>query len=170
MTAPAASLQFLCPRCEETFLFPASEMPQTAALLSCSYCRLEFGGGGMAPRPQSPVERCWVCGSTDFYVQKDFNRELGLMIVIASAMVIFLVMLLISPGLGIACLLLIAALDFIVYRALSTCTVCYLCHSIYRGFPPNPAHQAFYLGSEEKYKRLRQEWIRKTLGPAGPAA
>jgi hypothetical protein len=166
MTPQQPSLQFLCPRCEEMFLYHASDMSEDATALSCPYCELEFRGGGEAPRPLLPVERCWVCGGEDFYVQKDFNRELGLMIVVGSAMVVFLIMLVISPFLGMACLLAIALLDFTVYRAISTCTVCYLCQSIYRGFPPNPKHQSFYLGSEEKFKPRRQDWIKRTLSAA----
>ena len=151
------------------FLYQANDMPSEPGALSCPYCELGFHGGGEMPRPRLPIGRCWVCGNDEFYVQKDFNREFGLVIVIASAMVTFLVMLLISPTLGILCLLAIALLDFIVYRALSNCTVCYLCHSIYRGFPTNPGHQGFYLGSEEKYKPRRQEWARRILDAPGPS-
>jgi hypothetical protein len=172
MTTQQPSLQFVCPRCEEMFLYAANEMPDEVTALACPHCELVFRQGGTPPRPRQPVETCWVCGGQEFYVQKDFNRELGLVIVIASAMVIFLMMLLIDPFLGILCLLVIAVLDLIVYSALSTCTVCYLCHSIYRGFPPNRKHQGFYLGSEERFKSHRHEWLKKTLGtpdPSGPA-
>src|SRR5688572_2786812 len=143
------------------FLYHVVDMPEKAAPLVCSYCKLEFGEGTDVPRAGSSIRKCWVCGNEEFYVQKDFNRELGLVIVLASAMVVFLIMLLIDSMLGILCLLAMAILDLVVYRAIANCTVCYLCQSIYRGFPINPEHGGFYLGSEERYKKLRQAWLKK---------
>ena len=115
------------------------------------------------PHVGSPIRSCWVCGNEEFYVQKDFNRELGLLIVLASAMIVFLIMLLIGHLLGILCLLAIALLDWAIYRWISQCTVCYLCQSIYRGFPPHADYRGFYLGFEEKYKKGRQKWLEEVL-------
>ena len=157
------SLQFLCPRCEEMFLYGAKNVPQKGGELTCPHCRLAFRGGGPAPSEGSPVRACWVCGNEEFYIQKDFNRDLGLWIVLVSAMVVFLIMLLIGHLEGILCLLAIALVDWVVYRWLSICTVCYLCQSIYRGFPSSLEHRGFYLGSEEKYKKRRQEWLEAVL-------
>jgi hypothetical protein len=72
-------------------------------------------------------------------------------------------MLLFDPIFGIFCLLGIALLDWIVYRMLTDVTVCYLCQSIYRGFPESPRQRGFYLGYEEKYKKLRQDWLKGVL-------
>ncbi len=112
------------------------------------------------------MERCFVCGNEEFYIQKDFNRELGLMIVLGSAIFVFLLMLVIHHILGIICLLAVALVDWFVYRLLANVTVCYLCQSIYRGFPLNPRHTGFYLGNEEKYKKRRNSWVKTLVGGA----
>jgi len=92
------------------------------------------------------------------------------MIVLISGLVVFLVMLLIDPFFGIFCLLGIALLDWIVYRMLTDVTVCYLCQSIYRGFPESPRQRGFYLGYEEKYKKLRQDWLEGVVEEQGKKA
>jgi len=159
-----ASLQFLCPRCEEMFLYPFDRSLPASGPLECPHCHLVFDRTASPPRATEPLDRCWLCGGKDFYVQKDFNRDLGFMIILASGVVIFLVMLLIDHRLGILCLLGIALLDWIIYRMLANVTVCYLCQSIYRGFPLHPEHRGFYLGLEEKYKKRRREWLDEALG------
>lgn len=69
-----------------------------------------------------------------------------------------------GPFEGMVCLGGIALADWLVYRKLADVTVCYLCQSIYRGLPLNEAHRGFYLGLEEKHKKLRQRWLRDLLG------
>jgi hypothetical protein len=145
------------------FLYLAKDIPGQGGELTCPHCRLSFRGGGTAPDEGSPVSACWVCGNGEFYVQKDFNRELGLCIVLACGMIVFLIMLLIGHLEGIICLAAIALVDWVIYRWLSLCTVCYLCQSIYRGFPASSEHHGFYLGNEEKYKKRRQKWLEQLL-------
>jgi hypothetical protein len=152
------------------FLCPAGPLLASGGALSCPNCHLHLHGGSSGEsggsQSMAAVSRCWVCGNDELYIQKDFNRELGLMIVLGSAMIVFLVMLLIDHVFGIACLLGIAIVDWIIYKLLADVTVCYLCQTVYRGFPQNPAHHGFYLGSEEKYKKRRQEWLKTLLGEA----
>jgi hypothetical protein len=105
------------------------------------------------------VEQCAWCRNREFYVQKDFNRRLGLFLVVLSGLIALLVMLLWDHRLGIGVLVAATAADWVVFRCLPEVAVCYLCHTIYRGYPRHPAHQPFYLGHEERYKKLRQEWM-----------
>ena len=44
-----------------------------------------------------------------------------------------------------------ALVDFVAYRFVREVTVCYSCHTIYRGFNRNPEHEAFDLKKLEKY-------------------
>jgi len=162
--AERATLQFLCPRCDEMFLYHSEDMPAKDEPLQCPHCELVFSEGVPIPRAGAPVQACWVCSNREFYVQRDFNRELGLLIVIASAMIVFLIMLLMDPFLGILCLFVIALVDLIVYRSITSCTVCYLCQSVYRGYPVNHEHKTFYLGTEEKYKKQRVVWAKRMTG------
>jgi hypothetical protein len=136
--------------------------PPASAACSCGFA---LQGEAARPRPESPVASCWICGGDEFYVQKDFNRKLGLWIVLTSFLGVFLVMLLVEHRVGIYCLVLLALIDAVAYARLPNVTVCYLCQSIYRGFPLNPAHRGFYLGLEEKYKKLRAGWLDSLLRP-----
>lgn len=173
--ARRASIQVRCPRCDEVLFYDALRLP-TADGEGCPGCglgRVSCGGqasesGAVDDRAAAPVpdvaappQACWYCSNDEFYVQKDFNRKLGVWIVTLSALSVFLVMLLLEHRVGILLLLLIALLDAIVYHLIPTVAVCYLCQGVYRGFPLDPRHRGFYLGSEEKYKHLRQDWLER---------
>lgn len=158
----ASSVQVACPRCEELSFsrIGSSSMVGESPDWSCPHCHVSPRDAGPRPGKDKPVTKCWICGTEEFYIQKDFNRQLGLFIVLLSAGLIFLVMLITQDHrLGIGLLLGVAFLDWIVYRLIKNVTVCYLCHSLYRGFPQNPDHTGFYLGNEEKYKQLRKKWL-----------
>jgi hypothetical protein len=79
------------------------------------------------------VDRCPVCGGADFYTRKDFDPKVGLAVVIAggavSAVFYWLGRDLIAYGILAAAVL----VDLIVYRCLTDLTVCYRCHSEFRG-------------------------------------
>ena len=138
--------------------------PREGSVWCCPHCQISPKEPGPAPVEGEAVEKCWVCSTEEFYVQKDFNRELGLMIVLLSAGLIFLVMLLTQGHwLGIALLVGVALIDWLVYRLIRNVTVCYLCHSLYRGFPQHEEHTGFYLGHEEKFKKLRRTWLERCV-------
>ncbi len=174
-TPTCASIQVSCPRCEREsfavvggddrirFASKATGDPgDEADTWRCLHCGAQSDGVTHRPRHDAVVSQCWVCGADEFYIQKDFNRQLGLFIVLLSAGFIFLVMLLTQDHrLGVVLLLAVAAVDWVIYRCLRNVTVCYLCQSIYRGFPQNNAHRGFYLGLEEKYKKPRRSWLEK---------
>lgn len=170
-----ASIQVCCPRCDEVLFYDALRLPRAGGegCPGCGLGRVSCGGqssesGAVDARAAAPVpdvaappQSCWYCSNDEFYVQKDFNRKLGVWIVTLSALSVFLVMLLLEHRVGILLLLLIALLDAIVYHLIPTVAVCYLCQGVYRRFPLDPRHRGFYLGSEEKYKHLRQDWLER---------
>ena len=155
-------VQFACPSCEDEFICRLDE-EVTGEVPVCPGCRLTFTGSAMALSKDRPIDECYICGNREFYVQKDFNRQLGFLIVVTSALVVFIVMALWGHLVGIGCLFLLALVDMLIYQTLGSVTVCYLCQSVYRNLPRNREHQIFYLGSEEKYKRLRGEWVKTLL-------
>ena len=163
--SPTATVQLVCPRCDATTVLaaPATSVEHPSAgekrAPTCPQCELPFGRGGTPPEAPQPVDHCCVCGNEEFYIQKDFNRNLGIGIVVLSAIVVYWVMLLTTHWVGIPILFAIALLDFVVYHRLRNVTVCYLCQSLYRGYPLHPDHTGFYLGLEEKHKPLRQDWL-----------
>lgn len=85
------------------------------------------------------------------YVQKDFNRSLGMLIVvvgISGSLILFAVT---EPLFAVGALVLMALVDGLLYLLVGEVTVCYSCHAIYRGFGPNPEHEPFSLELLERY-------------------
>jgi len=145
------SLDWRCPACErpsEQPLEPAGEVR-----LVCQHC-----GHAAEPVPEAlevesrvrnPVEVCIACGSQRLYTQKDFNRKLGLAIVLVGAVL--------SPwtyGLSlVACM----GIDYGLYWFVPEITVCYGCDAIHRGFEHNPAHRAHDPLLAERFKQEARE-------------
>jgi hypothetical protein len=123
------TVEFICPRCQveqKTAWSPSSS-------LACEKCHVTlshftFGKTGV-------VERCGVCEHDKFYLQKDFNPRLGLLI--------FALGVIFSYHTKFISLLAATAIDFILYYTIPTVTICYQCRAIYRGFKENPAHQGY---------------------------
>lgn len=83
------------------------------------------------------LTRCLVCGLDRLYVQKDFNKRLGIAIFVVAA-------LLSVPTWGLS-LVVATLLDFGLYYLLGDVTLCYRCAVQYRGFRRNPEHRPFDL-------------------------
>lgn len=149
-------MQFLakCQKCDAGLLVAAAEAP---AAIACGGCGqnipLAFSD---ALRADRGVDVCPVCAGSDFYTRKDFNPQVGLAVVIAGALVsavfYWFKMDLVAYGiLGSA-----ALIDLVVYGRLKEVTVCYRCHSEFRGAYPRTApafdlHTADVL--EQEYER-----------------
>lgn len=103
------------------------------------------------PENGSSPTSCISCGHGDFYIQKDFNRNLGLAIVIAGIGVSLYFFSQNQPMPAMGSLGLTALVDFLVYFLVGEVTVCYSCHAVYRGFERNPEHEPFDLKRLEKY-------------------
>jgi hypothetical protein len=126
-----------CPKCDAGLPVSASTAP---AAIKCGGCGLDIPltwSDGV--RADSAVDRCPVCAGPDFYLRKDFDPKVGLGLVIVGA--------LISAGFYwfgrdlIAYSILGAAtlIDLLVYGRLGEVTVCYRCHSEFRGAYPRTA-------------------------------
>jgi hypothetical protein len=126
-----------CPKCDAGLPVDAAGAP---AAIACGGCGLEMPlvwSDGV--REDRAVDRCPVCAGGEFYLRKDFDPKIGLGVVIVGA--------LISAGFYwygrdlIAYSILGAAtlIDLIVYGRLGEVTVCYRCHSEFRGVYPRTA-------------------------------
>jgi hypothetical protein len=139
-------VQYRCPSCAQV---RNTEAWADREVLTCGAC------GGTLPIPIGAREpgtgvlsRCPVCGGVEFYVQRDFNRRIGLALVILGALLAW-------PTRGLS-LLILVVLDLILYYAVvPEITICYRCEAIFRGIPRNPAHEGFSLSTEEKYRVIR---------------
>jgi hypothetical protein len=109
-----------------------------------------------AMRADRAVDVCPVCQGTDFYARKDFDPTVGLTVVIVGAAI--------SAGfywfgrdlVAYSILAGAALIDLVVYGLLKDVTVCYRCHSEFRGSYPRAApafdlHTADVL--EQEYER-----------------
>jgi uncharacterized protein (DUF983 family) len=97
------------------------------------------------------VDTCVACGYDEFYVQKDFNRRLGMGIVVVGILCSTYFFNHRQPFNAMASLVVTAMVDLLIYSLVGTVTVCYSCHAVYRGFEKNPVHEPFDLKKLEKY-------------------
>ena len=94
---------------------------------------------------------CVSCGHDALYVQKDFNRRVGMAIVGLGIVASVYFLANGQPMFAMASLGVTALLDLLAYFFVREVTVCYSCHAIYRGFNRNPEHEPFDLKKLEKY-------------------
>jgi hypothetical protein len=85
------------------------------------------------------------------YIQKDFNRAVGIAIVVVGGLTSVFFLSRSEPLFAMLSLGITAAVDYFLYRLVGDVTVCYACHTIYRGFTKNPEHSTFDLKDLEKY-------------------
>jgi hypothetical protein len=96
-------------------------------------------------RDQHVVDVCPACAGRQLYVQRDFNQQVGLGVIVVGAVL--------APFTPYYSSLIVAALvDAGLYVLLPEITVCYRCHAHFRGFTRNPAHEPFDLHTAEQYE------------------
>lgn len=120
-----------CPKCDAGLPVRAAEAP---AAITCGGCGRDISlSFSNAVRTDSSVDCCPVCSGDVFYIRKDFDPKVGLTVVIIGA--------LISAGfywfgrdlIAYSILASAALIDLVVYGRLKDLTVCYRCHSEFRG-------------------------------------
>ena len=141
-------IQFKCRGCDAEI----ATAPAPADQITCPQCarRQEVRISQLLLDTQI-VTTCIACGHENLYVQKDFNRRLGLGIVgagIAASIYFFSQR---QPLYAMGALAVMALVDLLAYFLVRDVTVCYACHALYRGFRRNPEHEPFDLKRLEKY-------------------
>ena len=116
-------------------------------------------------RRDNIVDHCGVCDCNKVYVQKDFNRALGVSIFLAGALLFLLCAWKNRLVEGTLVWAVFVVADGFLYKFLPDVTICYKCYTQYREFRPNPDNQPFELGLAEKYDPLD-----KHQGADNPAA
>lgn len=120
-----------CPACDAGLAVEAASGPRA---VKCGRCGkeipLEFSD---AVRSDGGVDRCPVCAGADFYIRKDFNPKLGLAVVIVGASISAIFYWFGRDLIAYTILGSAALLDLVVYSRLKDVTVCYRCHSEFRG-------------------------------------
>ena len=143
-----------CPKCDAGLPVSAVE---AAPSIKCGRCGhivpLSFSD---ALRNDARVDVCPVCSGTDFYVRKDFDPKLGLTVVIIGALISAVFYWFGEDLIAYGILACAALIDLVVYTRLGDVTVCYRCHSEFRGkylrtAPHFDLHTADVL--EQEYER-----------------
>ena len=141
---PRVSL--MCQGCYRWREYRVSALPPEHA---CEKCGLKAPVSVEGRRADSgAVKMCFACGCGHLYVEKDFSRTVGCLVIVVAA-ALFLAF---SQSQGAIFILLGAALvDAVVYWLVGRRTICYRCLAEYRGFPLNPEHGAYELGVASRY-------------------
>jgi DNA-directed RNA polymerase subunit RPC12/RpoP len=120
-----------CPKCDAGLPVSAADAPAT---IRCGRCGREIPlTMSAAVRDDLSVDRCPVCGGGDFYTRKDFDPKIGLTVVVIGAAISFVCYWFGRDLVAYGILALAVLVDLIVYGRLKDLTVCYRCHSEFRG-------------------------------------
>jgi DNA-directed RNA polymerase subunit RPC12/RpoP len=120
-----------CPKCDAALPIEGASVP---AAITCGRCGREIVLAlSDQLRADRAVDRCPVCSGADFYVRKDFDPRMGLTVVIVGALVSGVFYWLGRDIIAYAVLASAALIDLAVYGRLKDVTVCYRCHTEFRG-------------------------------------
>ena len=144
-----------CPQCDAGLPVNAADAPDA---ITCGRCGRDIPlSTSESLRAGEGVDRCPVCNGADFYGRKDFDPKMGLTIIIIgiaiSAGFYWFKRDLIAYGILAAATL----VDLAIYGRLKDLTVCYRCHTEFRG-PEARQAPAFDLHTADV---LEQEYERK---------
>jgi hypothetical protein len=126
-----------CPDCDAGLPVNATDAPDA---IKCGACGREI------PLTISPVIKvdtavdvCPVCRGADFYIRKDFDPKTGLTVVVVGALISAAFYWFGRDLVAYGILASAALVDLVVYGRLKDVTVCYRCHSEFRGEYPRTA-------------------------------
>ena len=123
-----------CPNCDAGLPVDASEAP---GAIKCGGCGRDIPLVVTdAVRANAEVDRCPVCRGGDFYIRKDFDPRIGLTVVIVGALISAVFYWYRRDFIAYSILGGAALIDLVVYGRLKDLTVCYRCHSEFRGAFP----------------------------------
>ena len=126
-----------CPKCDAALPVDAKEAP---AAIKCGACGREIPlTFSHALTSDTAVDVCPVCGGGDFYIRKDFDPKVGLTVVIVGALISGVFYWFGRDLIAYSILASAALIDLVVYGRLKDVTVCYRCHSEFRGQYPRTA-------------------------------
>ena len=127
------TVEFVCEQCEKDNL---TELLEETTVIKCCHCDHETTKKlTKSMQAGGKLDRCVLCDKIRFYVQKDFNPRLGILI--------FIIGVIFSYHTYFISLFVATLIDFILYQVLKTVTICYQCRAVYRGFEEDPTHRGF---------------------------
>jgi len=120
-----------CPKCDAGLPVTAEEAPES---IRCGRCGREIPLAFSDPiRADSAVDVCPVCRGSDFYLRKDFDPKIGLTVVVIGALISAVFYWFGRDLIAYSILAFAVLVDLLVYGRLGDVTVCYRCHTEFRG-------------------------------------
>jgi len=135
------------------------------ASAQCPHCHahLRQVTGALCPACQKPLfihgtddfhtigdlSQCPLCGCAHLYRRKDFNRKLGIAILVL--------------GIGLAywtyalSLVAVTLLDWLLFRRVGEVACCYLCEAVFRDVAGIPRLEPFNLVLHDHYRAVREK-------------
>jgi hypothetical protein len=144
-----------CPQCDAGLPVSAAEAPSA---ITCGGCGRDIPlSVSESLRAGLGVDRCPVCHGADFYGRKDFDPKMGLTVVIIGIAISATFYWFKRDLIAYSILAAATLIDLIIYGRLKDLTVCYRCHTEFRG-PEARRAPAFDLHTADV---LEQEYERK---------
>ena len=120
-----------CPKCDAGLPVAAVDAADSIKCGGCGHVLpLTFSD---ALRTDSRVDICPVCTGSEFYIRKDFDPKIGLTVVIIGALISGVFYWFGEDLIAYGILGGAALIDLVVYGRLGDVTVCYRCHTEFRG-------------------------------------
>lgn len=152
------TLAFACPACGEAV---EGALDAGTTGLACPACAVR------TELPEAPAlaaagdaHACPVCGSTDLYQQRDFNRKLGLALVAVGVLT--------GPFTHWISTVAFVVLDFALYLLVPTVAICYACEAQQRGFDRARGPKPFDIAVHDVYRFGKRYPPRRERAVAGP--
>jgi len=121
-----------CPKCEAGL--PIDAAAEAPPAIKCGRCGTEIAlTVSDDERADRAVDRCPVCGGADFYIRKDFDPKVGLTVVVIGALISGVFYWFGRDLVAYSILAGAVLIDLVVYGRLKDVTVCYRCHTEFRG-------------------------------------
>jgi hypothetical protein len=116
------NVQITCEKCKSSVEVIPTENATKALCDVCGHItEVKFTQNHL----KNQLKECAVCERQDFFIQKDFNRKVGVtLFIIASILSIW------TYGISF---IVLYAMDFFLFKKLHYVAVCYKCNTIYRG-------------------------------------
>jgi len=143
-----------CPQCDAGLPVAADDGSAAIVCGGCGHALTLTMSDAL--RADRGVDACPVCAGGDFYMRKDFDPTIGLTVVVIGATVSGVFYWFGKDLIAYGILAAAVFVDLIVYSRLKDLTVCYRCHTEFRGAyartaPAFDLHTADVL--EQEYER-----------------
>jgi len=138
-------LDTICPKCQKRVDFEVKDKHAPHLCPHCGQDLLAYTTDNFWEN--KPLDQCPVCSCTHLYRQKDFNRKLGLALVVVGVALAYF-----TYGISI---LVLALLDVWLYRRVGEIACCYQCGTVFRNVAEIQAIEPFQLTLFDYYRNLK---------------